>query len=102
MPIWVLAKLISGWEHVFLGEYRLDRQEAFDMSLFTVCSLTHVGNEKCKFKIEDNEMFVSSFIQKCDAGRCLDTSYPGHNLSILGCPVIAPDGNLYRLRIVLV
>ncbi|KAI1697586.1 endoribonuclease xendoU domain-containing protein [Ditylenchus destructor] len=124
----------SGWEHVFLGEYRLDRQEeivdgqhywvryyleektghinyhgyhaydegllatiqytwngylkkvggfllrsspAFDMSLFTVCSLTHVGNEKCKFKIEDNEMFVSSFIQKCDAGRCLDTSYPG-------------------------
>ncbi|KAI1694621.1 endoribonuclease xendoU domain-containing protein [Ditylenchus destructor] len=23
----VLAKLISGWEHVFLGEYRLDRQE---------------------------------------------------------------------------
>ncbi|KAI1698048.1 endoribonuclease xendoU domain-containing protein [Ditylenchus destructor] len=124
----------SGWEHVFLGEYRVDRQEeivdgqhywvryyleekagyinyhgyhaydegllatiqytwngymkkvggfllrsspAFDMSLFTVCSLTHVGNEKCKFKIEDNEMFVTSFIQKCEAGRCLDTSYPG-------------------------
>ncbi|KAI1718141.1 endoribonuclease xendoU domain-containing protein [Ditylenchus destructor] len=60
-----------------IGGFLLRSSPAFDFSLFTVCSLTHTGEEKCKFKIEGNDLFVTSFTQKCDAGYCLATSFPG-------------------------
>lgn len=60
-----------------IGGFLLRSSPAFDFSLFTVCSLTHTGEEKCKFKIQGNDLFVTSFTQSCDAGRCLSTSFPG-------------------------
>uniref|UniRef100_A0A915CNM9 Endoribonuclease n=1 Tax=Ditylenchus dipsaci TaxID=166011 RepID=A0A915CNM9_9BILA len=60
-----------------IGGFLLRSSPAFDLSLFTVCSFTHSGNERCKFTINSNPLYVTSFKQSCDSGTCLSTSYPG-------------------------
>jgi poly(U)-specific endoribonuclease len=50
---------------------------AFDFSLFTVCVLSQSGNERCRFKINNEQLFVTSYQQQCDGGHCISTSYPG-------------------------
>jgi hypothetical protein len=50
---------------------------AFDFSLFTVCALTQPGDEGCQFELLNSELFVTSFIQPCQNGKCVATTYPG-------------------------
>ncbi|KAI6210803.1 Endoribonuclease [Aphelenchoides besseyi] len=59
------------------GGFFISTSPAFDFSLFTVCVLTQSGNEHCRFTVNNNPLFVTSYQQKCDGGFCISTSYPG-------------------------
>ncbi|KAI6243614.1 Endoribonuclease [Aphelenchoides fujianensis] len=39
--------------------------------------MTQSGNEHCRFKVNDDPLFVTSYEQECDGGKCISTSYPG-------------------------
>ncbi|KAL7079155.1 hypothetical protein ACQ4LE_001758 [Meloidogyne hapla] len=60
-----------------IGGFFFRTSPAFDFTLFTVCSLTHPGNEACHFELLNTKMFVTSFKIKCNNGTCLATTYPG-------------------------
>uniref|UniRef100_A0A9J2PHF4 Endoribonuclease n=1 Tax=Ascaris lumbricoides TaxID=6252 RepID=A0A9J2PHF4_ASCLU len=59
-----------------LGGFYLGTSPAFDFSLFTVCALTEPGSNRCRFKIDDYSLSVTTYTQTCDGGICLATAYP--------------------------
>jgi len=61
-----------------IGGFFFRTSPAFDLSLFTVCSLVYPGDTGCSYEINGSGLYVSSFFEHCkdrDA-TCLSTSYP--------------------------
>jgi len=59
-----------------IGGFMIRTSPAFDFSLFTVCEMTHNGDEKCRFNVTEHPLHVTSYNDTCDTGVCLSTSYP--------------------------
>uniref|UniRef100_A0A915LXB9 Endoribonuclease n=1 Tax=Meloidogyne javanica TaxID=6303 RepID=A0A915LXB9_MELJA len=59
-----------------IGGFFFRTSPAFDLTLFTVCSILHPGYEACQFELLNTKMVVTSFKKNCDKGTCLSTAYP--------------------------
>ena len=60
-----------------IGGFLFRTSPAFDFSLFTVCVLTQPGDQGCRYQLLQTNMFVSSFVEPCQNGHCIATTYPG-------------------------
>ncbi|WKY15602.1 hypothetical protein Q1695_000799 [Nippostrongylus brasiliensis] len=66
------------WDDEFKkkGGFLIGTSPVFDFALLSVCAMTHSGSAGCRFTIDGHPLGVTSFIQPCDAGKCLATAYP--------------------------
>uniref|UniRef100_A0AC34R560 Endoribonuclease n=1 Tax=Panagrolaimus sp. JU765 TaxID=591449 RepID=A0AC34R560_9BILA len=66
------------WKSYFkkTGGFFISTSPPFDLSIMTVCVLTHPGANACKFNIDGNKISITSYHQSCGAGTCISTDYP--------------------------
>ncbi|KAI6191107.1 Endoribonuclease [Aphelenchoides bicaudatus] len=59
------------------GGFFFGTSPSFDFSLLTACVIAKSGSEGCRFAINNDQLFVTSFQNLCDGGHCIGTAYPG-------------------------
>uniref|UniRef100_A0A0K0F3R8 Endoribonuclease n=1 Tax=Strongyloides venezuelensis TaxID=75913 RepID=A0A0K0F3R8_STRVS len=62
-----------------IGGFFTDTSPSFDFSVLTVCALVHSGSSGCRFNLDGYPIYITSYTQECDGGRCLSTAYPSDN-----------------------
>ncbi|CAD5227758.1 unnamed protein product [Bursaphelenchus okinawaensis] len=75
----IIGTIQYDWQgaHKQKGGFFFYTSPAFDFAVYSSCVLTHTGNEGCRFKINNYDLFVTSFQQRCNSGSCISTSYAG-------------------------
>ncbi|CAD5235214.1 unnamed protein product [Bursaphelenchus xylophilus] len=75
----VIGTIQYDWDnaHKQKGGFFFYTSPAFDFAIYSTCVLTQSGNQHCRFKVKNNDLFVTSFQQRCNEGVCISTSYAG-------------------------
>lgn len=66
-----------------VGGFFISTSPAFDFSMFSLCLMTHKGDEACHFRLLGEDMSITSYTGTCGGpvfryhgGMCVETSYP--------------------------